>query len=1028
MDLYGNKFDYKTVVTMVVSILIVALSVFYICYINFWVSSSGYQAVGGVYDLQYWDGDGCVHLDGEWEFYPGVFLYGDENLSDFADIRKIAEVPGSWIPYLNDGNNADGAGTYRLVIRTPGEGYYGIKTRTIRTSGRVYMNGEELFAMGSPALDSSAAVAASMYKTGMAASSNNELELLIQVSSYGYKTGGILKSIYFGTYDSIAARDLQDHGIDGIVVTVALLMALVSLLAGLQGRKRYFLFFSGTCFFMGLYLATMNEQLLSLLIEYDFMTRMRLQFLAINMVTLCFLWFIHYLIEEYRNRKASIGISILILLNLLLFFSNTVTGKSVLVAVDQIALTVVILISYGYILYVLLRALFSKIEYSGYVLVIALSLAVYWFTFVFKVLFEMDLGYLPVLIIMILMVTSALIMNYRMQLDYLAVKDLSDKLMADNQLKDEFLARAAVKLQAPLNAMGESTRTLIEGKKGTLNYSQQEDLMQINKERRRLVLLAEELQYASQPDKSGVRLNLEAVSPGSIIEEALTEMRTLIPEAADLVLINKTPEQFPLIKADADKFSQILYHLILNAVKFTPAGTITVSGKVENGQAFFTVRDTGIGIKKRDLNEIFALFYQKNDSTVENGLGIGLTIVKLLVEMQGGHVRAESEDGKGSAFTFSLPLYDGEAEGDPSHVNGYLNKVPDHPEARPAVPGAPDDTFSRYNILIVNENIYEQGFISDIVAGMGSSSIIAPGGSEALGIMEQNRIDLLVMDFNLADMPGNEFLHIIRKKYSMAEMPVLVLTASGMNTGLMNLLEDGANDFINKPADADELRSRIQSLLLMKSSVEEGLKKEFQYFYSQISPHFLYNTLNTIIGLCYKDEDMAKQALTNLSVYLRGKLDVYKGESLNTLETELEIARAYLEIEELRYGPRLKIEYDIEDDIKAMLPHLTLQPLVENSVRHGLLKKETGGWIRISAGRMEEGYIRIIVEDNGVGISPEGQRQMLEGESKGLGFKNTMEKLRILKGISFSVSSEPFVGTKITIIVPEVRDCEDYFN
>src|SRR5699024_8727148 len=107
--------------------------------------------------------------------------------------------------------------------------------------------------------------------------------------------------------------------------------------------------------------------------------------------------------------------------------------------------------------------------------------------------------------------------------------------------------------------------------------------------------------------------------------------------------------------------------------------------------------------------------------------------------------------------------------------------------------------------------------------------------------------DLIILDFMLPDITGDQVCRKIREKYSMYELPILVLTASGREIDMISAFEYGANNFVKRPVDRKELKTRIQSLLSMKSSVEEGLNRELQYFSSQISPHFLYNTLNTII-------------------------------------------------------------------------------------------------------------------------------------------------------------------------------------
>lgn len=259
----------------------------------------------------------------------------------------------------------------------------------------------------------------------------------------------------------------------------------------------------------------------------------------------------------------------------------------------------------------------------------------------------------------------------------------------------------------------------------------------------------------------------------------------------------------------------------------------------------------------------------------------------------------------------------------------------------------------------------------------------------------------------------------------MGELPILILTASGRTIDLISSFNYGVNDFQRKPVDSEELKSRIQSLLLIKASAEEGLEKEFQYFYSQISPHFLYNTLNSIIGLSYKDSQKSREALNNLSVYLRGKLDIHRKQGFVSLESELELVTAYLEIEKLRYGKRLEVSYNVEEELKAKIPPLTLQPIVENSIKHGIASLNNGK-IEITTKKEKDRFVSITIKDNGKGMTDGQVEELLKGNGEGIGFKNVMERIKILKGASLTLNSKVGEGTEIKIIIPEVKSNEDY--
>ena len=303
--------------------------------------------------------------------------------------------------------------------------------------------------------------------------------------------------------------------------------------------------------------------------------------------------------------------------------------------------------------------------------------------------------------------------------------------------------------------------------------------------------------------------------------------------------------------------------------------------------------------------------------------------------------------------------------------------------------------------------------------------ILEYNGRNIIKLLRERKIDLIVSDFILGDMPLKELCDEIRLTYSMIELPIIILSSS---KSLLNMRSKGCNinDFLKKPIDEEELESKIQTILSMKNTVKEGLKQELQYFSSQISPHFLYNTLNTIIGISYVDEEKTREALYNLATYFRGKLDIQKEDRLISLEEEIKLAKAYLEIEKLRYGNKLEVNFDIEN-IETMIPPLTIQPIVENSVKYCIKGENQICKINLSIKNEKEGFIAIVIKDNGKGMTKKQQKHLLEGKGNGLGFKNIMKKITLIKGAKLNLHSELGYGTKVEIIMPIISfDDENY--
>ena len=181
---------------------------------------------------------------------------------------------------------------------------------------------------------------------------------------------------------------------------------------------------------------------------------------------------------------------------------------------------------------------------------------------------------------------------------------------------------------------------------------------------------------------------------------------------------------------------------------------------------------------------------------------------------------------------------------------------------------------------------------------------------------------------------------------------------------------------------------------------------------SQIQPHFLFNSLAVVMDLCDTEPKEAKAALQELSDYLHYKMAALSSCYLVSFAEDMEFLYNYLKLEKRRFGPRLTVEYDIRVR-DFQIPLLTLQPLAENAIRHGIRKRPQGGTLRVST-REVAGYYSILVEDNGVGFDPS---RPPDGSRKHVGLENVRTRLAILCGGTMTVRSAPGVGTTVEITI-----------
>lgn len=187
---------------------------------------------------------------------------------------------------------------------------------------------------------------------------------------------------------------------------------------------------------------------------------------------------------------------------------------------------------------------------------------------------------------------------------------------------------------------------------------------------------------------------------------------------------------------------------------------------------------------------------------------------------------------------------------------------------------------------------------------------------------------------------------------------------------------------------------------------------------SQIKPHFLYNVLNAISGLCVTDPTKADEAIMLFSTYLRANLNSIDNDALVRFERELEHVKSYVKLEQMRYGERLRVEYDIAcTDFE--LPTLSLQPLVENAIRHGIAQKPEGGAVRVAT-RRTPGGVLVTVADDGVGFDPEASDQ-----PESIGLRNIRQRLQYLCKARLTVQSAIGQGTTATILFPMKEEAKE---
>ncbi|MBO9999028.1 MAG: response regulator [Cyanobacteria bacterium SID2] len=432
-------------------------------------------------------------------------------------------------------------------------------------------------------------------------------------------------------------------------------------------------------------------------------------------------------------------------------------------------------------------------------------------------------------------------MAVQLQESFASLQAKNEQMQRLDRLKDEFLANTSHELRTPLNGTIGIVESMLDGVTGTLTPDQRTNLTLVVQSCYRLTALVNDILDFSKLKHKEIELQQKPVGVREIAEAILTLCQPLVARK-NVQLVNAISPQFPLAYADENRLQQILYNLVGNAIKFTDEGFVGISAEIArdvNSQQrrrdaiAITVSDTGIGIAEDKLDRVFESFEQADGSTAREygGTGLGLAVTKQLVELHGGQVVVNSIVGKGTQFTFTLPLADSQASiADRSTTLSHLlpvlapassnsnaeGEVVRSRELAPTLNGGNGNP--AFQILIVDDEPINLQVLVNHLSFENYRITQASNGIEALKKIENGfKPDLILLDVMMPKMTGYEVTAKLREKYPAHELPILMLTAKTQVEDIVQGLTFGANDYLTKPINKKELLARLQTHLKLSN-------------------------------------------------------------------------------------------------------------------------------------------------------------------------------------------------------------------
>jgi len=375
-----------------------------------------------------------------------------------------------------------------------------------------------------------------------------------------------------------------------------------------------------------------------------------------------------------------------------------------------------------------------------------------------------------------------------------------------NRLKDEFLATLSHELRTPLNAVIGWSRMLGSGRLDRESSTHALEVIERNAWAQKQII--EDILDVSRVITGKLQLNLGPVDLITVVDAALDAVRPAM-EAKEIKIETIIGASLRLISGDADRLQQVVWNVLSNAAKFTPAGgKVEISVSQTGTHVQIQVKDSGPGIDPTFLPHVFERFRQADGSTTRThgGLGLGLAIVRHLVELHGGIISVENrEKDSGAIFTIRLPLPSGELR--PEVLGGAASVLKEAQSEQPNLEGL--------RILVVDDETDALDLIGVELAQHGAKVVGVACAEEALTALEQVEFDLLISDIGMPKTDGYELIRQIRKQEegTSRKIPAVALTAYARVQDRMQAIMAGFSTHVAKPVEANELITVVASLV-----------------------------------------------------------------------------------------------------------------------------------------------------------------------------------------------------------------------
>ncbi|MCF6239769.1 MAG: ATP-binding protein [Bacteroidales bacterium] len=371
------------------------------------------------------------------------------------------------------------------------------------------------------------------------------------------------------------------------------------------------------------------------------------------------------------------------------------------------------------------------------------------------------------------------------------LKNAKEKAEESERLKSSFLANMSHEIRTPMNAILGFAQLLMQ--EGLSLKEMQKYIDIITNSGNHLLKIINDIIDISKIDAKQLKINKSQFDLNKLLGELNIFFNSLLKQQkkSNIQLIIKKTANPVYIFTDRTRLNQVFINLVGNAIKFTESGTVELSYTLKENKILFSVKDTGIGMTKEELNFVFDRFRQGDETNrrMYGGTGLGLSISKEFIELLGGSIFVESKKGKGSTFYFTIP---------------YENRIQEKHIEPPKKVFQAKSILKNKTVLIVEDDIYSQQILIEILKPFGINILTAYDSLEALQICKRtHQIDIVLMDLQLPKLDGLEATKRIKK--IRPDLVIIAQTANAMPKDKEKSLAAGCNDYISKPIDTQKI-------------------------------------------------------------------------------------------------------------------------------------------------------------------------------------------------------------------------------